>query len=103
MNAIRLSLWNCFITETRNRKRSNTLDLLSSYLHARKHVIENGQGTSKPALIKSGVRQGSILGLLFHCLFFFVFFCCCFFFAGGGGGGSQMMLCFILMKKADRK
>ena len=49
----KLSLYKC---------KNNTLDLLSSYLHARKQVIENGQDTSKPALIKSGVPQGSILG-----------------------------------------
>ena len=49
----KLSLYKC---------KNNTLDLLSSYLHARKQVIENGRDTSKPALIKSGVPQGSILG-----------------------------------------
>ena len=44
------------------KSKNNTLDLLSSYLYARKQVIDNDQGTSKPALIKSGVPQGSILG-----------------------------------------
>ena len=39
----KLSLYKC---------KNNTLDLLSSYFHARKQVIENGKGTSKPALIK---------------------------------------------------
>ena len=43
------------------KRKNNTLDLFLSYLHARKRVIENGQGTSKPALINSGVPHGSIL------------------------------------------
>ena len=49
----KLSLYKC---------KNNTFYFLSSYLHARKQVIENGQGASKPALIKSGVPQVSILG-----------------------------------------
>ena len=56
----KLSLYKC---------KNNTLDLLSSYLHARKQVIEKGQSTSKPALIKSGVPQGSILGPTLFLLF----------------------------------
>ena len=36
--------------------------LIYFFLLARSQVVENGQGTSKPALIISGVPQGSILG-----------------------------------------
>ena len=49
--------------------KKNTLDLLSSYLYARKQVIANGKGTSKPALIKSSVPQGSILGPFLFLIF----------------------------------
>lgn len=39
-----------------------SLKLMSSYLHSRKQVVDSGQGLSKPAIVKSGVPQGSILG-----------------------------------------
>ena len=35
---------------------------MSSYLNTRQQVIECNQGIPKPALVKSGVPQGSILG-----------------------------------------
>ena len=49
----KLSLYKC---------KHTTLNLLSSYLNTRQQVIECNQGIPKPALVKSGVPQGSILG-----------------------------------------
>ena len=48
----KLSLYKC---------NSTALNLLSSYLQARQQVVDSGQGISRPALITSGVPEGSIL------------------------------------------
>ena len=42
--------------------KGSDLNLFSSYLQSRQQVIDSGQGLSKPADIKTGVPQGSILG-----------------------------------------
>ena len=49
----KLSLYKC---------QGPDLNLISSYLQSRQQVIDSGKGLSKPAYIKSGVPQGSILG-----------------------------------------
>ena len=49
----KLSLYKC---------QGPDLTLISSYLQSRQQVIDSGKGLSKPAYIKSGVTQGSILG-----------------------------------------
>ena len=48
----KLSLYKC---------NSTALNLQSSYLQTRQQVVDSGQGISRPALIRSGVPQGSIL------------------------------------------
>ena len=42
--------------------RDSTLKLFSSYILDRHQVMESNTGTTRPAHIKSGVPQGSILG-----------------------------------------
>ena len=42
--------------------RDSTLKLFASYVMDRHQVMESNTGTSRPAHIKSGVPQGSILG-----------------------------------------
>ena len=42
--------------------RDSTLNLFSSYILDRHQVMESDTGTTRPAHIKSGVPQGSILG-----------------------------------------
>ena len=49
----KLSLYKC---------KGSDLNLFNSYLQSRQQVIDSGQGLSKPADIKTGVPQGSILG-----------------------------------------
>ena len=49
----KLSLYKC---------KGSDLNLFNSYLQSRQQVIDSGPGLSKPADIKTGVPQGSILG-----------------------------------------
>ena len=41
------------------------LNLLEVYVSNRQRVVDSGEGSSKPSIIKSGVPQGSILGTTF--------------------------------------
>lgn len=41
---------------------NSALKLLASYIHDRHQVMDSGKGMTEPAIIKSGVPQGSILG-----------------------------------------
>ena len=52
----KISLYKCI---------GSDLNLFSSYLQSRQQVLDSGQGLSKPAVIKTGVPQGSIWDL--HC------------------------------------
>ena len=56
----KLSLYKC---------QGSDLNLISSYLQSRQHVIDSGKGLSTPAHIKSGVPQGLILGPILFLIF----------------------------------